>query len=153
MPRHRGPAWLLDRTVTHGTSMPERIDLILRLLQDQREDQAKTNAVLGDLRVEVASVQRTLDSHQAGLAEMRVNQAAMFDRLRQVETRASGMERVERDVNMLDGRVRILEQDGASARVVSGGVTHTAKEALRWALGIVAGVLLGIGGWLMAHTQ
>ena len=40
--------------------MPERIDLILRLLQDQREDQAKTNAVLGDLRVEVASVQRTI---------------------------------------------------------------------------------------------
>lgn len=133
------------------SKVPERIDMILQLLQQQREDQGKMNTVLGDLRVDVASVKKAVDGQQDGIAGIRADQVQIFDRLRIVEHQAQHVPRLQGELDDLDERVRLLEQDGAGHRVVTGAVTGSARELLRWSLGLAACAITGIVTWVLTR--
>lgn len=128
--------------------MADNVDLILQLLQEQRDEQKRASDMLGDVRVAVASVQRTVEGQQAGIAAMRADQAQIFDRLRAVETRAERIAHIDETVTAMDARVRVLEQHDAGNKVVHGGLLGFTRETLKAVLQVMVGVIVA---WLMLH--
>lgn len=159
MPRHRGPDWLSDPLVNGEKSkVPERIDMILELVREQREGQAKTNALLGDLRSDMAGVKTALEGQQASTALLQGQVNTLFDRQRQIEQQAQQIPQIERELNAaavrydgIEKRVRTLETDASRAGVVTGAVSSSAKELLKWVLSIAAGAIAFVAGWFVSR--
>jgi hypothetical protein len=140
--------------------------LLREFLQDQREGQAKTNAMLGDLRIDVAALGRASDAQGLALAEVRGEVREIGNRLRDAEIqlarvgqlaeaqarfdeRLAGLHRaVEKKTGDLETRVRVLEGDGREHKVVSGAMTRGLGDIWRY----VAAALVGAAVWMLANA-
>lgn len=132
--------------------------MILELVREQREGQAKTNALLGDLRSDMAGVKTALEGQQASTALLQGQVNTLFDRQRQVEQQAQQIPQIERELNAaavrydgIEKRVRALETDASRAGVVTGAVSSSAKELLKWVLSIAAGAIAFVAGWFVSR--
>jgi len=126
--------------------MPERLELIEDLLHSAIEGQAKGNAMLADLRVEIAALQRSHDGQGQNIADMRAEMRQMGDRLRDVELRIQPLASLEARHSALESRVRTLEGDGREAAVVNRAVTGGARDVWRY----VVGAIVATAAWAIA---
>lgn len=143
--------------------MTDQLELIHGLLQDQREAQHRANAMLGDLRVDVAAMQRLQESQSVNLAEIRADIRQIYDRLRDAEMkmqqipaveaelarqaeRMAGIERAnQRRQDDLERRMRALEGDGREHKVVAGALATGARTIWHYIAGaVVAAVIAAI---------
>lgn len=137
--------------------MPERITAILSLLEEGREAQAKANEILAEVRVDVAGMKRMLDAQQAGMADLRKEQAEQGERLRAVELALAQYAHAERDlgklfahVDKLDTRVRVLEGNEREAKVVTGATAWGFREVMKLLLATVIGAGSALVAWAMS---
>ena len=141
--RRRGP-------MGKPVSMSDRFALIQELLQDTREAQERGNAILSNLRVDVAALQRSHDGQGQVIADMRAELRQLSDRQRESELRIQRMPKVE-DLNNLEGRVRVLEGDGRETRVMARAVGGGLRDVWRYALAAIGGVIVTAVLWAVKH--
>lgn len=128
--------------------MPERIDAIVRMLEEQRDGQAKANELLAQVRVAVAGMTRSFEAQQEGIFELRRQQGETSERLRSVELALATLPMHEKDLARLFGRhsdlelrVRTLEGDGRETKVVHGAVKIGARDIFKHIVSVIAGAV------------
>lgn len=144
------------RAMEKPATMSERLAMFLKLLEETREGQEKGNAMLADLRVEVAAMQRAHEGQTQNIADMRAEMRQVSDRLRDAELQMqklpmteAGLDRLERRQTDIEGRVRILEGDGREAKVVSGAFTTAVRDVWRYVVGAAVGGIIAAVAWVM----
>lgn len=124
---------------TENDRMPDRIPAMMTLLEDLRRGQVAGNELLNDVRVSVASLERSYEGQGQQLARVEAAVDSLNLRLRDVEMNHARIPHAERDIAQLeervnihqkhadrrhsemDTRVRKLERDGAGTEVVTSG--------------------------------
>lgn len=122
--------------------MNEALALIQRLLEDNRKAQETGNAILHDLRVDVAALTRSHEAQGQTLADMRAQIRNMDDRLREVEQRVHPLSTLEQRHAALEGRVRQLEGDERETKVVRGAFMGFVSGFWRAAAGPIVAALI-----------
>lgn len=143
--------------------MTERLALIQDLLQETRDAQVKGNAMLTELRVDVAGLQRSHDGQGQRIADLSAEVRQLSDRLRDSEMQMQRLPQAIADIakleeridgyhstadrrhTSLEGRVRVLENDGSAQRVVTGAFVGGVRDLWRYvAAALVGGVITGL---------
>lgn len=145
--------------------MTERLALIHELLQETREAQVKGNAMLTELRVEVAALQRAHDGQGQSIADLRAEMRQLSDRLRDSEMQMQRLPQAIADIakleeridgyhstadrrhTSLEGRVRSLENDGREHKVVTGAFVGGIRDLWRYAAAAIVGAVIMAMAW------
>lgn len=135
------------RPMEKSATMPERLALITELLQDTRDAQEKGNSMLADLRVEVASVQRSQAGQAEHISDMRAELRQVSDRLRSAELQLQPMTELQRKQAELEVRVRTLEGEGRETRVVRGAAVAGVRTIWQYIAAALVGAALLLLGW------
>lgn len=141
------------RPMEKPATMPERLALITELLQDTRDAQDKGNAMLADLRVDLAAVQRSQVGQAEHIADMRAELRQVSDRLRAAELQLQPMTELQRKQAELEIRVRGLEGQSRETRMVTGAAVGAVRSVWQYvAAAVVGAVIFALGkakgvGW------
>lgn len=137
--------------------MPERLALITELLQDTREAQEKGNAMLGDLRVDMAALQRSHEGQGQSIADLRADVRSMMARQQATELQMQRLPHHEAQIAAFDrrlegheSRLRALEGDGRETRVITGAAKGLAGQVSRYVVGAICGLLMAAAGAIWA---
>lgn len=138
--------------------MPERLALITELLQETREAQDKGNAMLGDLRVDMAALQRSHEGQGQSIADLRADVRSMMARQQATELQMQRLPHYEAQLvafeRRVDGqelRIRALEGDGRETRVITGAAKGLVSQTARYLVGAIGGLLLAAAMWAVKN--
>lgn len=138
--------------------MPERLALITSLLEDTREAQEKGNAMLGDLRVDLAALQRSHEGQGQSIADIRADLRSMMARQQAVELQLQRLPHYEAQLaafeRRVDGqelRIRALEGDGRETRVITGAAKAWVGQVSRYVVGAIGGLLVAAALWAVRN--
>lgn len=134
----------------------QQLGFLHGLLQETRDGQIKGNAILADLRVEVAALQRSQEGQASHIADMRAEVRQVGDRLRTAEMEMQRLPATEAALNKLEsrqldieGRVRVLEGDGRETKIITRAVTGSARDVWRYLIGAVIGLAVAAISYAM----
>lgn len=106
--------------------MPQRMDLVLKILQEVKDEQIKNGQKLTEVLVTNAATAAALKSHDATFVEIKSAQSNMFERLRMVELDCSRIKDLEHrqvtlrdDVSAIDKEVRKIQNKDAGDTVIT----------------------------------
>ncbi len=135
--------------VENASTMPERLDLLTKLAQDNLAAQAEIKDMVGDLRVEMALMQKTHESQGSRIAELSADVRQMMGRqqaaeiqLQQLHQHGAQISRIEQRQDSHELRLRAVEGDGREARVITGAAASTARDIMRYGIGVVGGLVV-----------
>jgi len=138
--------------------MPERLALITELLQDTREAQEKGNAMLGDLRVDMAALQRSHEGQGQSIADIRADIRSMMARQQAVELQLQRLPHHEAQITAVDrrlegheARLRALEGEGRETRVITSAAKAGLRDATRYVIGVIGGLLVAAALWAVRN--
>lgn len=138
--------------------MPERLALITELLQDTREAQEKGNSMLGDLRVDMAALQRSHEGQGQSIADLRADIRSMMARQQAAELQLQRLPHHEAQIAAFDrrlegheARLRNLEGEGRETRVITGAAKGLVSQTARYLVGVIGGLLLAAAMWAVKN--
>lgn len=135
--------------------MPQRMDLVLKILQEVKDEQIKNGQKLTEVLVRNAATDAAIKSHDATFIEMKSAQNNMFERLRMVEMDCGRIKDLEHrqitirdDVSGIDKQVRALQQKDAGDSVITSAHTSVWKFV---AIAVGSSIITAIMGLVLVQ--